>query len=148
MKSEIKFTGNPEVAYRILDSMHSYIDNVPKDRCVTIVITIEDEPLLDVKDNDKKQTSHPFKFCNFCESEYSNAYHYLQSVCFMPNPPIEFTQNLYKGVLAILSKRIVSQNDYAGADIFLQNELGINDYAAQKLCDFILDSDYELNCQQ
>lgn len=65
MKSEIKFTGNPEVAYRILDSMHSYIDNVPKCRCVTIVITIEDEPLLENKDNEEKQSSNPFKSCNF-----------------------------------------------------------------------------------
>lgn len=152
MKNEIKFTGNKEVAYRILDSMHGYIDNVSKDRCVTIVITIEDEPLLKI--TQKKKVSKPFKFCDFCESEYSNAYHQLQVVCHMPNPPVQLTKDLYKEVCYTLSKRNVSQNentgvhDYAGADKFLENKLGINDYAARNLCDYILDNDYKLNCQQ
>lgn len=137
MKSEIKFAGNPEVAYRILDSMHSYIDNVPKDRCVTIVITIEDEPL---PSNLEKQVSRE---CQDCNVEYNNTVSYYQSICHVLLSPVKFTKKLYQEICALLAK-----TDCDKAKSLLQNQLGLDEERARKLCNFILDNDFELNCQQ
>ena len=139
MKSEIKFAGDPEVAYRILDSMHNYIDNVPKDRCVTIVITIEDEPLSQSQDNVEKQS---IRECQDCDISYKNTTHYYESICHPMLSPVKFKKELYQEVCALLVK-----TDCNKARALLQAKLGLDEERARKLCDYILDNDFELNCQ-
>jgi hypothetical protein len=139
MKSEIKFAGDPEVAYRIIDSMHNYIDNVPKDRRVTIVITIEDEPLSEGKDNEEKQASYE---CQDCDVEYKKTTNYYESICHVFLSPVKFKKEFYKEVCALLDI-----NAYDKAILLLQSKLGIDEDRAEKLCDYILDNDFELSCK-